>query len=77
MHRMLRRLIAAIAVALPAALLTGCVASEQAAYLRQLNAIVEPGPAASDDVAVAFALGEYAPGRDNALAIAEGDAPPD
>ena len=58
-------------------MLTGCVGSEQAAYLRTLNAIVEPGPAPNDDVAAAFALDSYAPRGEHPLVIAEDDAPPE
>lgn len=39
---------------------SGCVASRRAAYARHLTATVQPGPAPTDDVAVAFGLDEYA-----------------
>ena len=72
-HRPSRCLLAVPAVVCLLAQMTGCVTSEQSRYLRHLNAVVSQGPAANDDVAVAFALDGHADDDESELASAAAD----
>jgi len=48
----------------------GCVKADQIDYARKMTAVIAPGPAENDDIALAFGLDQYRPGYDATLAEA-------
>jgi hypothetical protein len=55
MHRLARTLIL-LGIAAAAVSLSACAAAEKPRYARHLSAVTSPGPAANDELALAFGL---------------------
>ncbi len=52
-------------------LFMGCVKADQIDYARKMTAVIAPGPAENDEVALVFGLDQYRPAYDATLVEAD------